>query len=53
MNGDFNRIAVSGTVSHTQEGRSARCRLEARFEDAIEDDERDRNTFLATANWAV
>jgi len=53
INGDFNRIAISGSASHTQEDRSASLRLEARFEDAPGDDETDRNTFLATANWAV
>jgi opacity protein-like surface antigen len=53
INGDFERIAVSGSASHSLEGRSASLRLEARFEDAIDGEADDRNTFLATANWAV
>ncbi len=36
INGEFERIAISGSASHTLEGRSASLRLEARFEDAIE-----------------
>ncbi len=51
--GDFNRIAISGAASRKIEGHSAGARLEARFEEALEDGGEDRNTFLATANWSL
>ncbi|MEZ5789439.1 MAG: TonB-dependent receptor [Nitratireductor sp.] len=48
-NGDFNRIAASGVVGYKGDGRSASLRLEARFENGLSDDARDRNTYLVTA----
>ena len=52
-NGDFSRIAVSGSVAYSGENQSAGTRLEARFEDSVSGTARDRDTFLANANWGV
>ncbi|MCB1455853.1 MAG: TonB-dependent receptor [Nitratireductor sp.] len=48
-NGDFNRIAASGAVGYKGDGRSTSLRLEARFENGLSADARDRNTYLVTA----
>lgn len=52
VNGDFERLALSGSASYSTEAASAGLRLEGRFEDGLDDDARDRQTFLATANWS-
>lgn len=52
-NGDFERLAVAGSLAYAQDQRSAGLKLEARIEDAISGTAQDRDTWLATANWGV
>ncbi|MDJ0612745.1 MAG: TonB-dependent receptor [Rhizobiaceae bacterium] len=50
--GDFDRFGVSGTISLREEARQASLRFEARFEDGVNANARDRNTYLLTANYS-
>ncbi|MEM7288795.1 MAG: TonB-dependent receptor [Pseudomonadota bacterium] len=52
VNGDFERFGVSGSVSMREETRQAHLRLEARFEEGINANARDRNTYLLTSNFS-
>lgn len=51
VNGDFERFGFSATYSLREEVRNASLRFEARFEDGINDNARDRNTYLLSANY--
>lgn len=51
LSGDFDRVAVSGTVSLREEKRTASLRLEARFENGVNASVRDRNTYLFSSNY--
>lgn len=51
VNGNFDRVAVSGTISLREEIRNASLRLEARFEDGVTATTRDRNTYLLAASY--
>ncbi len=51
VNGNFDRIAVSGTISHREEAQNASLRFEARFEDGTTAATRDRNTYLLSGNY--
>lgn len=49
--GDFERFGVSASVSLREEARQGGIRFEARFEDGVNANARDRNTYLLTANY--
>ena len=51
VNGDFDRIAVSGTVSLRDEVKNASLRFEARFEEGQTAAVRDRNTYLISGQY--
>ena len=51
VNGDFDRVAVSGTVSLREEVRNASLRFEARFEEGQNAAIRDRNTYLLSGQY--
>jgi hypothetical protein len=53
INGDFERFGISTSLSLREETRDASLRFEARFEDGINANARDRNTYLLTANYGV
>ena len=53
VSGDFDRVAVSGSASYRDEGKSGSLRLEARFEDGIGAGVRDRNTYLLTSQLGL
>ncbi len=53
ISGDFDRVAVSGTASFKEEGKSGSVRLEARFEEGIGAGVRDRNTYLLTSQLGL
>jgi len=46
VDGDFDRVAVTGSVSYEEEGFSAGITAGARIEDGETDDSRDRETYL-------
>jgi len=50
-NGDFDRIAISGSVGLREEARNASLRFEARFEDGANASVRDRNTYLLSGSY--
>ncbi len=50
--GDFDRFGISASVSLREEARQASLKFEARFEDGVNANARDRNTYLLTANYA-
>lgn len=52
INGDFDRVAVSGSVSLREEVRNASLRFEARFEEGDNATIRDRNTYLLSGQYA-
>lgn len=52
VNGDFERIALSGSVSLREEVRNASLRFEARFEEGDEATVRDRNTYLLSGQYS-
>ncbi len=52
VSGYFDRFGLSGTISIREEMRQASLRFEARFEDGINANARDRNTYLLTANYS-
>ena len=51
INGDFDRLAVSGSVSLREEARNASLKFEARFEDGQNAAIRDRNTYLVSGQY--
>ncbi|MEM9279202.1 MAG: TonB-dependent receptor, partial [Pseudomonadota bacterium] len=51
INGDFDRVAVSGTISLREQARNASLRFEARFEDGVNASVRDRNTYLLSGSY--
>lgn len=51
-NADFDRWAPSASVRYKEEGKYAYARLEARFEDSV-DNTRDRTTWLAEADLGL
>ncbi len=51
VNGDFDRFGVSVGYSLREEVRNASLRFEARFEDGINANARDRNTYLLTGSY--
>lgn len=51
VNGDFDRVAVSGGVSLREEVRNASLRFEARFEEGQNEAIRDRNTYLLSGQY--
>jgi hypothetical protein len=53
VNGDFDRVAGSAGVSYKDEGIDGAARLEARFEDSVADDTRDRTTWLGSMSGGV
>jgi len=50
--GDFDRLGFSAGISLREEARQASVRFEARFEDGVNANARDRNTYLLTANYS-
>jgi hypothetical protein len=46
VNGDFDRLAATGSISYEEEGFSAGITAGIRFEDGETDDSRDRETYL-------
>ncbi|MGI9353042.1 MAG: TonB-dependent receptor [Rhizobiaceae bacterium] len=50
-NGDFDRVAVSGSIGLREEMRNASLRFEARFEDGNNASVRDRNTYLLSGSY--
>lgn len=52
VNGDFDRVALSTTVSLREEVRNASLRFEARFEEGDAATVRDRNTYLLSGQYA-
>lgn len=53
FNGDFDRVAISGTAAFKEDRRSAALRLEARFEDGIAATLRDRTTYLVNSSFSL
>lgn len=51
INGDFDRVAVSGSISLREEVRNASLRFEARFEEGQNAAVRDRNTYLLSGQY--
>lgn len=51
VNGDFDRVAVSGSVSLREEMQNASLRLEARFEEGTTASVQDRNTYLLAGSY--
>ncbi len=51
VNGDFDRVAISGEVSLRDEVKNASLRFEARFEDGIQANVRDRTTYLLSGQF--
>ncbi|MEM7215822.1 MAG: TonB-dependent receptor [Pseudomonadota bacterium] len=51
VNGDFDRVAVSGSASLREQVRNASLRFEARFEDGVNASVRDRNTYLFSGSY--
>ncbi len=51
VNGDFDRIAVSGGISLREEVKNASLRFEARFEEGQNTAIRDRNTYLLSGQY--